>query len=149
MELGNYPQMPPMTDEEIKDFLNRAPIARLCSHNPDGTIHIAPLVFKYDNGEILLGTQKVSRKVRNIQQNSAVSVLIDTQDPPHKAVLIYGQAELDEQDVIAKRTAIFEKNRPREAAEALAKALAAQFEPIIIRVKPETIVSFDYAKGWD
>lgn len=147
MELGNYPQMPPMTDAEIKDFLAQAPIARLCSHNPDGTIHIAPLVFKYENGEILLGTQKMSRKVRNIQQNRAVSVLVDTQEPPHKAVLIYGQAELDEQDVIAKRVAIFEKNRPRAAAEALANMLAAQYEPIIIRVKPERIVSFDYAKG--
>jgi general stress protein 26 len=78
MEPRNYPQVPPMTRQEVNDFLNQAPIARLCSHNPDGTIHIAPLVFKYDNGEILLGTQKISRKVRNIQQNDAVSVLIDT-----------------------------------------------------------------------
>jgi general stress protein 26 len=109
MKFPKYPQMPPMTDQEIEDFLDQAPIARLCSHNPDGTIHIAPLVFKYDNGEILLGTQKMSRKVRNIQYDSAVSVLIDTQTRPHKAVLIYGRAELDEQEVISKRVAIFEK----------------------------------------
>lgn len=147
MQLGKYPQMPPMTDQEIEDFLNQAPIARLCSHNPDGTIHIAPLVFTYNNGEIVLGTQKMSRKVRNIQRNSAVTVLIDTQAPPHKAVLIYGRAELDEQAVIAKRVAIFEKYRTREEAEALTNQLASHYEPIIIRVKPEQIVSFDYAKG--
>jgi nitroimidazol reductase NimA-like FMN-containing flavoprotein (pyridoxamine 5'-phosphate oxidase superfamily) len=147
MQFGNYPQMPPMTDSEVEEFLTQAPIARLCSHNPDGTIHIAPLVFTYDNGEILLGTQKMSRKVRNIQRNSAVSVLIDTQAPPHKAVLIYGRAEVDEQEVIAKRVTIFAKYRTREEAEALANQLASQFEPIIIRVKPEKIISFDYAKG--
>ena len=113
-----------------------------------GYTPLAPLVFKYDNREIVLGTQKISRKVRNIQQNSTVSVLIDTQDLPYKAVLIYGQAELDEQDVIAKRVAIFEKNRSRAAAEEVANELANQYEPIIIRVKPEKIVSFDYAKGW-
>ena len=89
----------------------------------------------------------MSRKVRNIQRNSAVTVLIDTQAPPHKAVLIYGRAELDEQAVIAKRVAIFEKYRTREEAEALTNQLASHYEPIIIRVKPEQIVSFDYAKG--
>lgn len=146
MKPRNYPQAPPMTDREIEDFLIQAPIARLCSHNPDGTIHIAPLIFKYNNGELLFGTQKFSHKVKNIQHNGAVSVLIDTQEPPHKAVLIYGQAELDEQDVISKRVAIFEKGLPREAAQGLANNLASQFEPIIIRVKPEKIVSWDYTK---
>jgi nitroimidazol reductase NimA-like FMN-containing flavoprotein (pyridoxamine 5'-phosphate oxidase superfamily) len=144
-----YPQALPMSASEIEDFLTEAPIARLCSHNSDGTIHVAPLIFRYDNGELLFGTQKISRKVRNIQQDRAVSVLVDTQEPPHRAVLIYGQAELDEKDVISKRVMIFEKDRPREAAEALAKNLASQFEPIIIRVRPEKIVSFDYAKGFN
>jgi nitroimidazol reductase NimA-like FMN-containing flavoprotein (pyridoxamine 5'-phosphate oxidase superfamily) len=52
-----YPQMPPFTQDEIEAFLNEAPIARLSSHNSDGTIHIAPVYFKYENGNILIGTQ--------------------------------------------------------------------------------------------
>jgi nitroimidazol reductase NimA-like FMN-containing flavoprotein (pyridoxamine 5'-phosphate oxidase superfamily) len=143
-----YPQMLPMTDQELQDFLNEAPIARLCSHNPDGTIHIAPLLFQYENGEILLGTQKITRKVKNIQRNSAVTVLIDTQEPPFKGVVAYGRAELDEQDIVAKRVRIFERTMAHEEAEGLANFLLSHWEPIIIRVKPEKIISFDYTKEW-
>jgi hypothetical protein len=36
------------------------PIARL-AHNPDGSIHVVPLLSKYVDGVILLGTEAVSR----------------------------------------------------------------------------------------
>jgi len=52
-----YPQMPPFTQEELVAFLNESPVARLSTLNSDGTIHIAAVYFKYDNGYILIGTQ--------------------------------------------------------------------------------------------
>lgn len=141
-----YPQMPPLNDEEIKALLEQPLIAKLCSLNPDGTIHIAPVIFKYENGVILIGTQASSRKVRNIRGNKNVSVLIDTSERPFKAVLIYGQAELDSDNAVAKRASIFEKSMPAEQAAKFAQGLARQYAPIIIRVTPERMVSFDYAK---
>ena len=146
MDLGNYPQPPALTDEEVEAFLKEAPLARVSSHNPDGTIHIAPVWFTYDQGELWLGTQKVTRKVRNIRSNSQVSLLIDNHEIPYKALLIYGQAELDEEDAVAKRATIFAKYMSPEEATGLANSLADQYEPMIIRIKPEKIVSFDYAK---
>ena len=141
-----YPQMPPLTQDELVAFLNEAPIARLSSMNPDGTIHTAPVYFKYDNGDILIGTQEVTRRVRNTRQNSNVTVLIDNQTPPYKGVVIYGEAELDYEDVIAKRVAIFERYMPTENAQQFATGLANSFVPVIIRVKPSRIVSYDYSK---
>ncbi len=82
-----YPQMPPFTQDEIEAFLKEAPIARLSSLNPDGTIHIAPVYFKYDNGNILIGTQDMTHKVRNIKNNQQVTVLIDNQTPLGRAFL--------------------------------------------------------------
>ena len=102
-----YPQMPPFTQAELVAFLNEAPVARLSSLNPDGTIHIAPVYFRYDNGDILIGTQDVTRKARNIKHNPNVTLLIDNQTPPWKGVLIYGEAKLDYEDVVAKRISIF------------------------------------------
>jgi len=141
-----YPQMPPLTQDELVTFLNEAPIARLSSMNPDGTIHTAPVFFKYDNGDILIGTQEVTRKVRNSRQNPNVTVLIDNQAPPYKGVVIYGEAELDFEDVIAKRVAIFERYMPTENARGLATGLANNYEPVIIRVKPSHVISYDYSK---
>lgn len=147
--MKTYPQKPPFTQDELEAFLNEAPLARLCSTNPDGTIHIAPVYFKYDNGDIVMGTQDISRKVRNIKRNPKVTLLIDNQSPPWKGVLIYGEAELDYEDVIAKRVSIFERYMPAENARKFAVDLANNYVPVIIRVKPKRIVSYDYSKqGW-
>ena len=90
--ITGYPQMPSLTQDEIEIFLSRPLIARLGTINEDGTIHIAPIYFKYEKGEFILGTQKVSRRVRNIKRNPNVTLLIDDTNPPYKAVLIYGKA---------------------------------------------------------
>ena len=71
--------------------------------NADGTVHLTAVYFKYDNGDIIIGTQDVSRKVRNIKQNPNVTLLIDNQAPPWKGVIVYGTAELEYEDVVAKR----------------------------------------------
>ena len=107
--MKTYPQKPPMTDDERAAFLQKAPIARLGSINPDGTVHLAALWFTYDktSGSLMFGSQDMTHKVRNIKRNPKVTVLIDTEGPPLKGVLMYGQAELDYRDVMTKRVAIF------------------------------------------
>lgn len=145
----SYPQLPAMNDEELVEFYKTTTFARLGTLNEDGTIHIAPIYFLYQDGQILMATQDPSRKVRNIKRNNQVSVLIDTTDIPFKGALIYGTAELDYEDVIAKRIAIF-KRRPWDpspaSGEAYARKLSGKWPCAIIRVTPQRIVSFDYAK---
>ena len=141
-----YPQKPPFTQDELTAFLNEAPIARLSSMNANGTIHIAPVYFKYDYGDIIMGTQDGTHKVRNIKRNPKVTLLIDNQTPPWKGVLIYGETVLDYADVIAKRVMIFERYVPAENARKFAEDLGSTFVPVIIRVKPTHIVSYDYSK---
>src|SRR5947209_6669340 len=114
--LTGYPQMPPLTQKELESFLSQPLIAKLGTLNEDGTIHLAPIYFKYDNGEIILGTQEVSRRVRNIKRNPNVTVLIDDATRPFKGVVIYGKAVLEYDDVIQKRTTIFAKYGPPEQA---------------------------------
>jgi PPOX class probable F420-dependent enzyme len=144
-----YPQKPPLTEDELRTFLNEARIARLGSMNPDGTVHLAALWFKYADGDIVFGTQDMTNKCRNIKHNPNVTVLIDVEGPPLKGVLIYGHAELDYEDVMAKRIAIFERYMPSEDAQELATQMASNFAPVIIRVKPKRVSSYDYAKdGW-
>lgn len=145
--LSDYPQMPPLTQEEIESFLGQPLIAKLGTINEDGTIHLAPVIFKYENGEFLIGTQDANRRVRNIKRALSVSLLIDDPRPPVKGVLIYGKAELDYEDVLEKRTAILEKYNPREQAIQMAGMLCAKWKSVIIRIKPDRMVSFDYSKA--
>ena len=104
------PQAPPFENQqEIETFLIKPLLARFCSHNRDGTIYIAPVYYLYVNGEFLFGTQTLSQKVRNIQHDKRVSVLIDAYEPELQAVLAYGEALLDFQDVVSKRVKILGK----------------------------------------
>ncbi len=141
-----YPQRPPISNDELDAFLQTATIAHLGSLNPNGTVHIAALWFKYEDDDIVIGTQDMTNKIRNIKQNPNVTVLIDVEGPPLQGVLIYGHAEPDYENVVAKRTEIFEKYMSPERTYQLATNLASLFKPVIIRVKPKRISSYDYAK---
>lgn len=141
-----YPQLPALAEDELISFLNHAQFARLATMNEDGTIHIAPIFFKYVDGQILMATQAPSRKIRNIKHNPNVSVLIDKTEVPFIGVLVYGTAELDYENVIEKRIAIFEKRLSREDAETYARRLSGKWQCVIIRITPTRIASFDYSK---
>ena len=141
-----YPQKPPLTQDELVAFLNEAPLARMGSLNPDGTIHLASVYFKYDNGDILVGTQDVSHKIRNIKNNPNVTLLIDNQERPFRGVLIYGVAALEYEDVVAKRTAIFSRYMSAEDAQNSASNLVNQFPSVVVRIKPQKVTSYDYSK---
>ena len=147
IEKVEYPQLPAMTDEELVSFFEQAQFARLGTINEDGTIHIAPIFFKYDDGQILMATQDPSRKIRNIKRNNNVTVLIDTTEVPFKGALIYGTAVLDYEDVIRKRIAIFERRLSREQAETYAGRLSGKWKCVIVRITPVHIASFDYSKA--
>ena len=147
IEKVEYPQLPAMTDEELLSFFEEAQFARLGTINEDGTIHIAPIFFKYDQGQILMASQDPSRKIRNIKRNNKVTVLIDTTEVPFKGALIYGTAELDYEDVIPKRVAIFERRLSREEAETYARRLSGKWKCVIVRITPDRIASFDYTKA--
>jgi general stress protein 26 len=143
----DYPQLPSMTDEELATHFEQAQFARLATMNEDGTIHIAPIFFIYQDGQILMASQDPSMKVRNIKRNHNVTVLIDTTDVPFKGAIVYGKAELDYEDVIPKRIAIFERRLSRELAETYAERLSKKWKCVIIRITPTRVASFDYSKA--
>ena len=147
-ESSLYPQAQPMTDDEISGFLAQSLIAKLCTYNRDGTIHIAPVWFKYENGEMVLGTQELTQKVKNIKRDDRVSILVDTTEPRLKGVIFYGNAELMTENVIPIRISIFKKYIDPENASEFAENLAKKWKPIIIRIKPKRVISFDYGKGF-
>ncbi len=146
--LAGYPQMPPLNQQELENFLCKPLIARLGTVNEDGTVHLAPIYFKFEDGEFILGTQVVSRRVRNIKRNPNVTLLIDDPHGPYQGVMVYGKATLEYDQVIEKRARIFEKysGDPKQARQS-AEGLVSKWESVVIRIKPERFVSFDYAKA--
>jgi nitroimidazol reductase NimA-like FMN-containing flavoprotein (pyridoxamine 5'-phosphate oxidase superfamily) len=138
--------MPPLTQQELDSFLEQTPVVTLCTQNSDGTIHAAPVWFRCERGEMLLGTQQDTRRIKSIKKNPNVTLVVDVDQPPYKGVIVYGKAKLDYDNVIPKRVSIFEKYMPKANAEKLANGLATMRKGVLIRVKPSKIISYDYAK---
>jgi nitroimidazol reductase NimA-like FMN-containing flavoprotein (pyridoxamine 5'-phosphate oxidase superfamily) len=142
----SYTQAPHLTKEEIESLLKEVKIARFCSLNDDGSIHAVPVWFKYENGQIIMGTLDASRKARNVKHNSRVTVLVDVEAWPQKAVLIYGEAKLDYKDVFSKLVSVCEKYMPKEEAKSWVEGLLRLSKWVIMIIKPERMASFDYTK---
>lgn len=145
---NKHPQFPPFENEqEMEAFLKRPLLARFCSLNADGSIHATPIYYLYQDGEFTFGTQVKAHKIQNIRRDKHVTVLIDAEAPVLQTVLVYGEAELDFEDVLEKRVRILERyyGDPAEA-RAFAHRLADAWETVIIRVRPTRIVSVDYSK---
>ena len=134
-----------LTREEIESFLKEAKIARFCSLNDDGTIHAAPVWFKYENGKIVILTPDHSCKARNVKRDKNVTILIDVAGQLTRGVLIYGIAELgNESDLKPTGISICEKYMSKEEAKDYAEVYFPKTKWLKITVKPERMASFDY-----
>jgi nitroimidazol reductase NimA-like FMN-containing flavoprotein (pyridoxamine 5'-phosphate oxidase superfamily) len=146
-------QTPPLTSEEIESTLKENHIARICTHNKDGTIHAAPVSYIYINGQILVLSITESRKTRNIKRNNDITVLVDTQNPL-RGILIYGRAEIDYDKVYEQAASVIEGtmgNMPKEKLQRVTKAYLDTFKSVVVKITPKHIVTFDITKdgAWD
>lgn len=147
-EITGYPQMPSMTDDELDVFLSEPHVARLSTINSDGTPHTMPIWYEWQDGIIRVSTQSMQRKVKNMQRDPRVTVLIDKGDFPYKGVMIYGEASFDFDDAATKRVSIFARYLGgHEQAVAYARAMAEKWQPAVVNIKPTRMISFDYTKG--
>lgn len=78
------------------EFLKAQQILRLATVNKDNASHIVPVWYKYQKGEIYIGTSTRTQKAKNITRNSQVSFCVDVgiHAPDIYGVLGQGTAQL-------------------------------------------------------
>ncbi len=95
-----------------------------------------------------MSTQSNQHKVKNMQANPRVTLLVDTNEFPYSGAMIYGTAELDFDDAVTKRVSIFERYiGSTEGAVEAANGLASKWDPVVVHITPTRIISFDYTRG--
>ncbi len=95
---GNTQHAKPVTEGEVETFLQRKLNMQLATIE-DGFPSIQPVWFIYDkkSGKLFTGTQKASRKVRNIKENpDKIYFSIDDEDYPYKGVKGRASARISE-----------------------------------------------------
>lgn len=130
-------------DPELRDLVGVARVARLATIRPDATPHVVPITFALDGWSIVSAIDHKPKRttdlqrLRNIDVNPAVSVLVDHYDDDW-ARLWWARADGTARVVAAP-----------DAAEAL-ELLAAKYTPYRQRPPegPVIVVTVDRWKTW-
>ncbi len=141
-----------MADDEILLFIERQKSIQVATLGKNGWPHLTTLWFALDNNEIILETFSKSQKIKNLQRDNRISVLLEEGDiyEQLKAVSIEGHAELitDVEEVHRLHMKVILRNNtagyPQEILEEASKAMAPK--KTAIRIKPNKIMSWDHSK---
>ena len=137
-----------MSIEEAHEFLDSKPgwIA-LTTIGPDGYPHTVPLGYFRLGDDILMGVRGNTRKLRNIQDNPKVSLLLESGKSMQdiRGLMVQGTATVhsDPAETLhfareaAKLRGVAEQDLPTEAREGAA----------YIKVTPTRFRSWDYSPG--
>ena len=137
-----------LTLQEAQEFLDSKPgWIMLSTVGPDGYPHTVPLGYFRLGDEILMGVRGGTRKLRNIQANPKVSLLLESGGARKdiKGLMIQGTASLhtDPKETLhyareaAKRRGVTESKLPTEPRK----------DAVYIRVVPDRVRSWDYSPG--
>jgi PPOX class probable F420-dependent enzyme len=81
--------------DELRLLLAERRYAILATHDPDDVIHLTPVWFMFDNDRFYFESHSGSRKIENLRQNPAASVIVDARTPgTEKWVAAVGTVEI-------------------------------------------------------
>ena len=148
-----------LTAEELRDFLDSAHTLQVASIGPDGRPHLAPMWFVVDaEGSIIFTTYRSSQKIRNIERDPRVTLLIEDGVVYDKlrGAMIEGEAELLDdvdatRDVMRLVGAKYYHDGPggdtaREGAQARPDRRRTVPKRVAVRIRPDKVVSWDHTK---
>ena len=86
------------TQDEIDDVLEQRVSAAVGTINPDGSVHLAYVLFRRDGDHLYLETSSTTRKARNIATHGSGSMLVQgtAASGRHLMVAVEGTARLIE-----------------------------------------------------
>lgn len=135
----------PMTKREIDRMLKKPIVAVVAVTAPDGAPHAVPIWYEYRRGEVVFHTSQDTFKYKCLQHDPRITLCVDTKQSPYKCVILKGHAtmEIKADDARIRRMAIAYLGK-REGA-AFANSLRGQ-KAVVVRFKPERVISWDYRK---
>jgi len=119
------PKKSPILARRVRQFLNKPRIARLATQGVDGYPHVVPIWFRRDGDDILFGSDRDNRKVRNILANPKGTVVIGGEPPiEEEGYMIQGDLSIEEDPKHASMWKMLLRYETKKNAERLAKEWA-------------------------
>jgi general stress protein 26 len=129
----------------VRNFLSEVILARLATTNPSNhQPHVVPVWFEWDGESIWISAFRSTRKLREVEKNPRVSIVVDTDERGGAArgVLFEGQAELvtDSQIIISRSTSIYTRYLGEQGVlDPAPQSWIIDPENTLIKLKPEKV----------
>jgi general stress protein 26 len=153
--IQSLPGMPnKVTEEEVNNFLESKLNLQLATIDEEGYPSIQPLWFLYEKetGKIYISTQKITRKARNLYNNSnKIYFSIDDENSPYKGVKGRGIARISEdidwnkpiiEKIITKYLGTLDNPLAQMIIENAKKGIQ-----IVIEITPKFFSAWDFGKS--
>jgi len=125
---------------EARIFLQKSRIARLATIGADGYPHIVPIYFMLDGDDLIFGSDRNNRKVRNVLSNPKGAVVIGGERIADEAgYMIQGDLTIeDDVDHAVTRRMLYRYETKEEAERNLAELRNSDI--VLIRLKPKSVI---------
>jgi PPOX class probable F420-dependent enzyme len=134
----------PMTREEIDELLAEPHLCHFATIDADGRPRVRPLWYLWREGEFWFTTRREVRHTgRDLTSAPHVAVSVASETEPYRAVIAHGEPE-----VLPAEPAVLAAiaNRYGDGGEDWAATAATQHDRVVMRMRPRTILSWNYAR---
>ncbi len=129
-----------MLSSTVRRFLSRPRTARLATIGADGYPHVVPIWFMRDGDEIVFGSDRDERKVRNARANPKGAVVIGGEPGTDEAgYMIQGDLSVEDDPGHKMMRRLLRRYEPQRRAEE-APADWGSGERVVIRLKPKSVI---------
>ena len=127
-------------NRSVRSFLKAPRIARLATVGSDGYPHIVPLYFMRDGDDIIFGSDRDERKVRNALANPKGAVVIGGEPATDEAgYMIQGDLSIEDDIGQVMMRKLLSRYETKEEADQLA-AEWADSDKVLIRLRPRSAI---------
>jgi PPOX class probable F420-dependent enzyme len=130
--------------EDVADLLEAPLVAILATRRPDDTTLLSPVWFEWrDGGFNVWAAASDKGKVRHIERDPRVSIVVANSDWPYKGIEVRGEARLSEDGFFD----ILGRTARRYFGDEAGSAFAASYTApgLVIRIEPGVLRAWDYA----
>jgi nitroimidazol reductase NimA-like FMN-containing flavoprotein (pyridoxamine 5'-phosphate oxidase superfamily) len=129
-----------MLNRRVRRFLQQPRVARLATFGADGYPHIVPIWFRRDGDDIVFGSDRSNRKVRNALANPKGAVVIGGELPiDDEGYMIQGDLSIADDVEHANMRRMLLRYETKKEADHLA-AEWVDSDLVVIRLKPEKVI---------
>ena len=144
------PQMPPLSDDGLKELLSKQVVAKLATTSAKDEIRITPFWFEARDGIIIVSTWEETAAARQLKRNPRCSLLIDTTEYPYSGIHYWGTATVEgpanDSEGMGKMFARY-MGGDVEAATQYANQLISWGKRVYIHFKPERNAAWDFGNA--